>query len=126
MPIKPENRAKYPPDWPEISRRIRDERAKNRCECAGECGRADRHTMRCEAINGNKSPYSGSIVVLTTAHLSPPIENCSDENLRAMCQMFHLAYDREEHTRNSFATRRFRKADGDLFIAAAGPEGGAG
>ena len=35
MPIRPELRALYPPDWPQISRRIRFERAGNRCEWCG-------------------------------------------------------------------------------------------
>jgi hypothetical protein len=35
MPILPENRAKYPADWKAISRRIRFERAGNRCEVCG-------------------------------------------------------------------------------------------
>lgn len=38
MPIRPENMARYPANWREISARIR-ERAGNRCECEGECGR---------------------------------------------------------------------------------------
>lgn len=42
MPIRPENRDRYPVDWPEISERIRHDRASNRCECRGECGRPDR------------------------------------------------------------------------------------
>ncbi len=36
MPIRPENRARYPKDWPAISRAIRN-RAHNRCEAEG-CG----------------------------------------------------------------------------------------
>ena len=32
MPIKPENRHRYPKDWVSISARIRVERARNRCE----------------------------------------------------------------------------------------------
>ena len=35
MPIRPELRALYPDDWPAISRRIRFERAGNRCEWCG-------------------------------------------------------------------------------------------
>ena len=38
MPIRPENRDRYPPSWREISYRIRSERADWRCECLGECG----------------------------------------------------------------------------------------
>ena len=37
-PIRPENRDRYPSDWPAISLRIK-ERAGWRCECEGECGR---------------------------------------------------------------------------------------
>lgn len=32
MPIRPENKHRYPPNWPEISREIKD-RAGWRCEC---------------------------------------------------------------------------------------------
>ena len=38
MPIKPENRSRYPEDWAEISKRIRFDRAQGCCECKGECG----------------------------------------------------------------------------------------
>lgn len=36
MPIKPENRAKYPTDWQEIRERIRL-RSGDRCEWPGSC-----------------------------------------------------------------------------------------
>lgn len=49
MPIKPENRSRYPADWKEISRRIRFDRAGNACECVGECG--SDHRGRCSAPN---------------------------------------------------------------------------
>lgn len=39
MPIRPENRDRYPADWKQISDRIRFERARRMCECRGECGR---------------------------------------------------------------------------------------
>ena len=38
MPIRPENRDRYPPEWAKVSKRIREERAGGRCECRGECG----------------------------------------------------------------------------------------
>ena len=38
MPIRPENRRRYPKDWKAISARVRFERAGGRCECSGECG----------------------------------------------------------------------------------------
>jgi hypothetical protein len=91
MPIRPENRARYPGDWKAISLRIRNERAESRCECEGECG--DDHGGRCEAINYEAHPLTGSKVILTVAHLDHIPENCGDDNLRAMCQRCHNRYD---------------------------------
>lgn len=94
MPIHPENRHRYPADWKDISARIRFTRAGGRCECAGQCGA---HDHRCEALNRAPSPYTGSKVVLTTAHLDHTPENCADDNLLAMCQRCHLRYDAAHH-----------------------------
>ncbi|SLE67313.1 Uncharacterised protein [Mycobacteroides abscessus subsp. massiliense] len=62
MPIRPENRDRYPKDWPEISRRIRFERAQGRCECEGECLRGT-HLDRCPNVNGRPAYGTGSRVV---------------------------------------------------------------
>ena len=80
MPIRPENKAKYPRNWREISRRIRFERAQNLCE---ECG----------AHNHQPHPVTGSKVVLTVAHLNHDPSDNRDENLKAMCQRCHNSYD---------------------------------
>jgi hypothetical protein len=48
---------------------------------------------------------TGSNVVLTTAHLNHTPEDCSDENLKAMCQGCHLHYDRGHHAQTRAATR---------------------
>ena len=101
MPIRAEERARYPKDWPAISRRVR--------EAAGW------HCEWCRARNGEPHPITGSKVVLTVAHLDHTPENCADENLRALCQKCHLAYDAAHHQRNAAATRRKAKAAGDLF-----------
>lgn len=88
---------KYPADWSEISKRIRFERAGNRCEWCG-------------AENGKPHPITGSRVVLTVAHLGVPLPDgqpgdrfntmdCRDENLAALCQRDHLNYDRPFHVR---------------------------
>lgn len=103
MPIRPENRDRYPADWPEISRRIRFERAKGRCECAGECGRT--HTGRCPNVHGKPAYGTGSTVVLTVAHLDHTPEHCDDDNLRAMCQGCHLHYDKDHHAETRQRTR---------------------
>lgn len=62
MPIRPENRDRYPKEWPEISRRIRFERAQSQCECIGECGR-NTHRGRCPNVNGAPAYGTGSRVV---------------------------------------------------------------
>ncbi len=118
MPILEENRGRYPVDWPQISKRIRNDRAAGRCECQGECGtghgaRGGRaRPGRCLARQGNPHPVTGSRVVLTVAHLDHQPENCSDENLRAMCQRCHLAYDAGHHAASRAARRARDEADG--------------
>lgn len=105
MPIRPENRARYPQNWPTISREIRFTRAAGRCECVGECGRGT-HAGRCPNVHGGAAYGTGSEVVLTTAHLDHTPENCAPANLRAMCQGCHLHYDAEHHRETAAATRR--------------------
>ena len=105
MPIRPENRSRYPADWPAISRAIK-ERAGWQCECLGECGRNTHKGDRCPNRHGQPAYGTGSIVVLTTAHLDHTPENCDPENLRAMCQGCHLHYDKDHHRQTAAATRR--------------------
>lgn len=118
MPIRPEQREKYPPDWADISAWIRFVRALGRCECDGRCGRADWHLgpdQRCVAYHGKPIPRApweqraAAPVVLTTAHLDHTPEHCEPENLMAMCQACHLNYDRDHHA----ATRRAQRAAAD-------------
>lgn len=113
MPIRPENRARYPRDWREISRAIR-ERAGDRCECLGECGRGT-HGGRCPNVQGGEAYGTGSRVVLTTAHLDHTPENCEPENLRSMCQGCHLHYDRHHHAQTAYRTRKANALTADLF-----------
>ncbi|OZC50542.1 hypothetical protein CH289_16075 [Rhodococcus sp. RS1C4] len=105
MPIRPENRDRYPENWKQISHRIRFGRASGRCECEGECGRGT-HTGRCPNVHGAKAYGTGSTVVLTTAHLNHTPEDCSSSNLRAMCQACHLHYDLAHHAETRAATKR--------------------
>jgi hypothetical protein len=53
--------------------------------------------------------------VLTVAHLDHVPEHNDEANLRHLCQACHLTYDAREHARNAAATRRRRRAIGDLF-----------
>ncbi len=100
MPIRPENRHRYPPDWPQISHRIRFERAAGRCECRGECGRPADHLAndgRCRNHHHRPAYGTGSRVVLTTAHRNHVPEDCRDANLFAACNGCHLHYDLDHH-----------------------------
>jgi hypothetical protein len=117
MPIRPENRARYPKDWKAISERIRFKRAANRCECKGECGLD--HSGRCKAINKQPHPDTGSTVVLTVAHLDHEPENCGDLNLKAMCQRCHNRYDMPKRRAGIAERARAKMAAGDLFASTA-------
>ena len=87
MPIRAELRRLYPPDWAEISRRIRFERAKGRCEWCG-------------AENYAPHPDTGSKVILTVAHLDHNPANNADDNLAALCQRCHNRYDGPKRASN--------------------------
>jgi len=104
MPIKKENRSRYPADWKDIRQRIL-ERANNCCEFCG----VENHSMR---WNGKKFIK----IVLTIAHLDHTPENCTDENLRALCQKCHLTYDAKFHADNARKTRNAQKNKGQLML----------
>jgi hypothetical protein len=121
MPIRPENRARYPKDWKAISERIRRVRAQNECECTGECGQD--HSGRCCERNGSLHSQTGSLVVLTTAHLDHTPENCADDNLKAMCQRCHNRYDMPMRRAGMAARKRDQMAVSDLFEGEANARG---
>lgn len=167
MPIKPENRALYPKDWPQISREAK-ERAGWRCQHCGPdgkrctamqyavghwelrgqrgaapgvwmwqptCGNGphDAAGQGLEWPSGQRLTYSEArqfaadaswgcpddppqiVIVLTVAHLNHQPEDCRPENLAAMCQRHHLAYDHDHHRANAQATRRARSGTLELF-----------
>ena len=113
MPIRAENRHRYPDNWAAISRRIRFERAKGRCECTGECGR--HKDIRCEAQHLCFHPETFSQVILTVAHLDQQPENCDDSNLKAMCQRCHNRLDGPYRRAGIRARLKATMAIGDLF-----------
>ncbi|MFB7852375.1 hypothetical protein ACFC34_35910 [Streptomyces sp. NPDC056053] len=96
MPIRPENLHRYPRDWPQISARIRFQRARGRCECTGHCGLAH-PGGRCPALHEQIHPDTGSVVGLTTAHLNHTPEDVRESNLLAACQLCHLRIDHGHH-----------------------------
>lgn len=122
-PIRPENAALYPPDWKERSRAAR-ERAGNRCQECGVPNGAWRNNFTHEFTmdsgqaetwrfaDGDPVTY----IVLTVAHLDHDPRNCSVDNLRALCQRCHLAYDQEHHIETARRTRRAKLGMGELFM----------
>ena len=81
MPIRPENKARYPKDWKARSRFVRFYRARNRCEWCG-------------AMNYEPHPITRSRVVLTVAHVFDDRPEASNLlNLAALCQRCHNRHD---------------------------------
>lgn len=137
MPIRASEKARYPADWPAISARVR-QRAGNACAFCGVnngwLGGRD-PTGRFHAANylgcDRKLPAPGDWawcgkhperlrvirIVLTVAHLDHQPENCADDNLKALCQRCHLAYDAAHHARTRAETRRKAIGNLDLFNA---------
>lgn len=94
MPIRPENKERYPKNWKDIRASIL-ERANNKCEF---CGIAN-YTIR----------ENGSRVVLTIAHLDHTPENNDPSNLRALCQKCHNTYDAPHRAETRARTRAAQK-----------------
>lgn len=129
MPIRPENKSKYPPDWKQISARIR-ERADNRCEFCGAYNHAWGWRENGNFIPAPKGPLRDAgytkppfdvaandgrtlhfiEIVLTVAHLDHDEANCADDNLRALCQQCHNRHD-AKHRRQGILQRRYAGID---------------
>ena len=107
MPVRPENRARYPTDWKAIVAAVR-ERSGNCCE--GSPAFAD-----CRAQNGVPHPVTGSLVVLTTAHLDHTPETRDLAKLRHWCQRCHLVYDARHHAETAARTRHARANTLEMF-----------
>ena len=135
MPIRPELKPLYPPNWPELSRQVRFERAGGICE---RCGRPHGHYLQVLPDGRWKRPDTGhwfngrgrrvsppdliellqarqTKVVLAAAHLNHDPTSNRLRNLRALCQRCHLLHDRMYHLAQRRLTLRRRLALGDLF-----------
>ena len=99
MPIKPENKKRYPANWKQIRESIL-ERAHNRCEFCGK----QNHTYFWTEKTGKMVK-----VVLTIAHLDHTPENCDPENLRALCQACHNRYDAKHRAETRSWARAFQR-----------------
>ena len=101
MPIRPENKHRYPKDWKQIRDRILN-RAKGKCE-------------RCGAMNYLPHPETGSKVVLTIAHINHTPEDCCDENLLALCQLCHNRHDAKTRQAGMKERKENESGQGRLF-----------
>lgn len=133
MPIKPENKNLYPPNWPQISRQIRIGRAKNRCEVCGVRNYSVGYRLNGIFHSLAEPPYKhplglsdylaarelqdhynnccdqdppAIVIVLTTAHLDHDPTNCHPKNLLCMCQHDHNIFDRAHRNETMRATRK--------------------
>ncbi|MEI6435229.1 MAG: hypothetical protein WCP32_10320 [Bacteroidota bacterium] len=102
MPIKPENKKRYPANWQEIRSRIQS-RAKDKCEWCGVVNHSwinSKTRMMCLSDEENAIR-----VVCTVAHMDHTPENCADENLFFLCQKCHLKYDAPHRIETISASR---------------------
>lgn len=120
MPIRPELRHFYGPEWRKVTRPRILERAGNKCEACkvpnhtevnrgpagtwleiwvrfGEPVKKRWRDRAGEEIAKPTGPQRKVRIVLTVAHLNHKSGDDRDSNLRAWCQWCHLAYDREHH-----------------------------
>lgn len=141
MPIKPDNRARYPKDWKAISQAAK-ERASWMCQHPGcttrqyaygrwlkdQTGRlywnwwgtkptyseARQMAAECYFAAGEEGPKP-IVIVLTVAHLNHQPEDCRPENLAALCQRHHLALDADHHKTNAYRTRKDKAQTIEMF-----------
>ena len=140
MPIKKENKNRYPKDWDVISRYVREFRAGNKCEVCGienyrvikRCsgGRyRDLTSQEWELVHFWVAKLEVKLekvlkhfgftrIVLTVGHLDHTPENNDYSNLRAMCQYCHNCYDMPMRVLNRDSAQRDRghKGHGEQLI----------
>jgi hypothetical protein len=136
MPIRAEMRGFYPSDWPQISRRVRFERAGGLCQ---GCGRPHGEIVRClpdgrwfdstshtwRNRRGRPARWPDLVetaqirqtrVVLAAAHLDHDPRHNRLRNLKSLCQRCHMIHDRPHHLAQRRITYLLRRALGDLFL----------
>lgn len=110
MPIRPENKKRYPANWKQIRQQIL-KRANNCCEFCG----VENHSLIYRGRDKCGMEIPPAKVVLTIAHLDHTPENCDPSNLRALCQKCHNKYD-AEHRRQTRSHTLAMKRDKSLPI----------
>jgi 5-methylcytosine-specific restriction endonuclease McrA len=117
MPIKLENKNRYPDNWLEIRERIRI-RANDKCENCGVVNHSWINRITREMCLSDE--HDAIRVVCTTAHLDHTPENCEDDNLKFLCQRCHNRYDikhRKETRHNTRMKDQLEMSFGGVFDA---------
>lgn len=119
MPIKPENKKLYPPNWREIRKEIQN-RANNKCEGCGVYNWAEGvrdtdgtfysvGTAGAAHIYETAKTFKTIKIVCTVSHLDHnPQNNGTDgnrPNLKFYCQRCHNRHDSEHRVKNRAKTR---------------------
>lgn len=127
MPIRVENKHRYPLNWRQEIRPAILKRAGNRCEECGvpnySIGVRDRYGQfwHIDEIHASDAPEQfeglGKVfrIILTIAHLNHVPEDCRPENLKAWCQRCHLTWDAKHHARTARRTRQRKSGQPEMF-----------
>jgi hypothetical protein len=138
MPIRKEDRHRYPADWSEIRKAIL-KRAGNRCEFCGAPNhqhiyRGDSERTQNTYMDESRQifddrtgelrgrvvdilDYDGYpvFVVLTIAHLDHTPEHCDHENLKALCQQCHNRHDAKMRVSGRWRRSHDERACGEFI-----------
>jgi hypothetical protein len=97
-------RARYPANWQAIALGVK-EKADWCCqECGRRCQRPDESMAQLRSRIGKARPRQ---YLLTVAHLDQNPANCDDDNLKALCTVCHLRYDRQFRARQRALLREW-------------------
>ncbi len=118
-PIRPENKDKYPANWPEKRAKVQ-KRAGDKCEkCGLVNGIEGYRDLRGAFIEVDPSspgvpvgcPGKRMTIVCTTAHLDHDPTNNDMDNLRFWCQQCHNRYDAPERAAGIKRRRRAARVE---------------
>lgn len=126
MPIHPDLRLLYPPNWLELASQIKFERAGGRCKW---CNRPYGERVWVIKDGGWLDPITGAqyndqVPLIGQSQLTDwpkgrfvkTILSCAHlDHLAALCQRCHLRHDRLQHQQSAYRHRRQHRAIADLF-----------